>query len=110
MAPPLERARHEILLIEPDGRILGGADAVARILRQLPAGAVVGRWLALPGVRRVAAVAYRWLARRRRPISRLLHLDEAPNPGADAEYQIRSTAVTDSVHSAESPDEESPCC
>jgi predicted DCC family thiol-disulfide oxidoreductase YuxK len=52
--------------VDADGRVFAGELAVAQVLRvsrpwARPAGVVIG----LPGVRSVAAVAYRWVARNR---------------------------------------------
>ena len=60
------RVRYEILWVEPDGRIEGGAAAFAAWL-SFPGGpwAAVGRAMAAPGVRSVAALVYRFVARHR---------------------------------------------
>jgi predicted DCC family thiol-disulfide oxidoreductase YuxK len=56
-------------LVLPDGRVLGGADAVPEILRRLPR----WRWLAtlfeVPGVRPLARRAYAWIATNRMRLS-----------------------------------------
>ena len=61
-----ERAQTEVLWVETDGRVVGGAAAFAAWLRFRggPYG-VVGRVMALPGVRSVAAGVYRVVARNR---------------------------------------------
>ncbi|GAB2733533.1 hypothetical protein GCM10027174_02790 [Salinifilum aidingensis] len=58
-----ERARGEVLWVAADGRVLGGAAAVAGVLRSaaLPWRAL-GHALDLPGVRFLAERAYRWTA------------------------------------------------
>ncbi|HYK82413.1 MAG TPA: DUF393 domain-containing protein [Gemmatimonadales bacterium] len=52
-------------LVLPDGRVFAGADAAPELLRLLPG----KRWWAaafrVPGVRPLARVVYRWIARRR---------------------------------------------
>ena len=61
-----ERARYEVLWVEPDGRTEGGAAAFAAWLRFRGGPyALVGRILAAPGVRSVAAIVYRFVARHR---------------------------------------------
>jgi predicted DCC family thiol-disulfide oxidoreductase YuxK len=61
-----ERARYEVLWIEPDGRVEGGAAAFAAWLRFRggPYG-LLGRGMTLPVVRSVAAGIYRFVARHR---------------------------------------------
>ncbi|SDT02974.1 Predicted thiol-disulfide oxidoreductase YuxK, DCC family [Friedmanniella luteola] len=61
-----ERAQTEVLWVEPDGRVIGGAAAFAAWLRFRggPYG-VAGRAMGLPGVRSVAARVYRLVARNR---------------------------------------------
>jgi predicted DCC family thiol-disulfide oxidoreductase YuxK len=59
----------EMKLRMGDGRMVGGVDAVFAILETSGWGwflAKVGRW---PGVHAVAAMVYRWVARRRHGIS-----------------------------------------
>ncbi len=60
------RAQHEVLWVAADGRVFGGAAAVAAMLRAaaLP-WRVLGHLLALPGVRTLAEWAYRWIAEHR---------------------------------------------
>ncbi|GAB3684359.1 thiol-disulfide oxidoreductase DCC family protein [Saccharopolyspora tripterygii] len=57
------RARHEVLWIDRSGRVFGGAEAVARLLKscRLP-WAVLGRIMSAPLLRTIAARAYRWVA------------------------------------------------
>lgn len=61
-----ERARTEVLWVEPDGAVRGGAAAVASWLRYRggPYG-LLGRGMDLPVVRSLAAVAYRVVAANR---------------------------------------------
>jgi len=61
-----ERATHEVLWVEPSGRIHGGAQAIARLL--LTAGgiyAAAGWALRTPPIRWVAAGVYRVIANNR---------------------------------------------
>ena len=57
-----ERAEYELLWVTPDGRVYGGADAVAMLLRDSGVLAVLGAVLGWPGVRSVAHRLYRWIA------------------------------------------------
>jgi predicted DCC family thiol-disulfide oxidoreductase YuxK len=58
----LEGAMH---LVSPAGRVYAGAEAAAPLLGLLPGGRMLAAPLALPGAGRVAAAAYRWVARHR---------------------------------------------
>jgi predicted DCC family thiol-disulfide oxidoreductase YuxK len=61
-----ERARHEVLWVEPNGRIEGGAAAFAAWLRFRGSSyALLGLTMATPGVRSGAALVYRFVARHR---------------------------------------------
>ncbi|MFQ5746075.1 MAG: thiol-disulfide oxidoreductase DCC family protein [Gemmatimonadota bacterium] len=104
-------AAEEILVVEPDGRVLGGIEALGAILRQDPRTALIGRWLTLPGIRRVGAAGYRWVARRRRELSRWLRLAGRPNLEGDPEYEVGSDCAA--IHAAAHPHPpapETPCC
>ena len=60
------RARYEVLWVSPEGRVFGGAQAVAKLL--LDSGglwAVLGFLLRIPPFRWVAFAAYRGIARNR---------------------------------------------
>jgi len=58
-----ERAEYELLWVTQDGRVHGGADAVAMLLRDSGAlFALLGAVLRLPGVRSVAHRLYRVIA------------------------------------------------
>jgi predicted DCC family thiol-disulfide oxidoreductase YuxK len=58
-----ERAAYELLWVTPDGRIYGGADAVAMLLRDSGGMfAVLGGVLGWPGLRSVAHRLYRLIA------------------------------------------------
>lgn len=61
-----DRARHEVLWVDLDGAVRGGAPAVAAWLRY--AGqpwSAAGSVLTWPGVRQLAALGYRWIAEHR---------------------------------------------
>ncbi|GAA1850815.1 thiol-disulfide oxidoreductase DCC family protein [Microlunatus capsulatus] len=61
-----ERAQTEVLWVEPDGAVAGGAAAFAAWLRfRGGAYALLGRAMGLPLVRPVAAAVYRLVARNR---------------------------------------------
>ena len=61
-----ERARHEVLWVTPNGRVYGGAAAVARLLLRAGGGwAPLGALLTLPPVSWLAGVGYRLIARNR---------------------------------------------
>ena len=58
--------REAVQHVGSDGKVRGGADAIARLLSEagLP-WAVLGRAMSLPGIIHVARPAYRWVARNR---------------------------------------------
>jgi predicted DCC family thiol-disulfide oxidoreductase YuxK len=56
-------------LVLPDGRVLGGADAVPEILLRIPRWRWLARIFALPGVRPVARRIYAWIADNRMRLS-----------------------------------------
>ncbi len=56
-------------LVLPDGRVLGGADAVPEILLRIPRWRWLARMFALPGVRPVARRVYAWIAANRMRLS-----------------------------------------
>lgn len=58
-----------IQLVLPDGRVLGGADALPEILRRLRGWRWAAALFRLPGAGLVAPLAYRWIARNRYRIS-----------------------------------------
>lgn len=60
--PALEEAVH---LAAPDGRVWAGAAVARPLLALLPGGRLLAAPLALPGAQRLAAAAYRWVARHR---------------------------------------------
>ena len=53
----------------PDGRVLGGADAVPELMRRIRGWGWLARLFALPPVRPVARQVYAWIARNRMKIS-----------------------------------------
>lgn len=77
---PAERAREALYLVAPDGRRWSGAEATARLMMLLPGRwlTAVGRLLRLPGLRRLAEAAYRWVARNRARISRATGVHRPP--------------------------------
>lgn len=77
---PEERARRALYLVAPDGRRWSGAEAVARTALLLPGRwwSVLGRLLLLPGLRQLAEVGYRWVARNRGPLARLTGIHRPP--------------------------------
>jgi predicted DCC family thiol-disulfide oxidoreductase YuxK len=60
-----EAALHAIQVVEPDGRVRSGFDAVTGILAVLPGGFLIAPWLALPPVARLGEKAYGHVAARR---------------------------------------------
>jgi len=68
----IESFRESVHLIEPDGKVSRGAEAVFRLLALRPGG---GRWLwwyrHMPGFAAVSESAYRWVAAHRFLASRL---------------------------------------
>lgn len=81
---PPERFAGEMQLILPDGRVVGGATAIAESLRVLPGYRWLGALLRLPPILWMARRLYAVIARNRRRISRSLCLvpalpDDAPS-------------------------------
>ena len=56
-------------LVLPDGRVLGGADAVPELLRRIRGWGWVAGVFGLPPVRPIARTVYGWVARNRMRIS-----------------------------------------
>jgi len=83
LPPGVSREEAQAAVVVVDGqRKWTGAAAVARLLRELPAWAPLGLFLALPGVRAAAAAGYAAFAPRRHRVSALLGLEScAVRPG-----------------------------
>jgi len=62
----LEAAMH---LVSPDCRVFVGAAAAAPLLRLLPGGSLLATLFGVPGIPRLAAVVYQWIARNRHHLS-----------------------------------------
>ena len=60
-----ERCRSEMVLLEPDGRLLGGFQAFARLTLKLPFLMVLAPLVHLPGAAWVGTRVYRWIATHR---------------------------------------------
>ena len=60
-----EACLREMYLVDEEGRAFAGADAVAQVLRRLPAWRPIGWMLSAPGVKQAAALGYRLVARNR---------------------------------------------
>lgn len=65
-------AERAVVLVEPGGRQLEGAPAVAAVLRTLPGWRWLGRTLDLALVRPLARAGYRWVADHRGFVGRLV--------------------------------------
>lgn len=79
-----ERTRYEVLWVETDGTIFGGAAALAAWLRHHGGPlAVLGRAMTLPGIRIVAAAVYRLIARNRGRLPGGSPACALPPPGAE---------------------------
>lgn len=55
----------EMVLVLPDGRILGGGDALPDLYSRVPRLRPIAGLLRLPGVRTIRNAVYRWMAARR---------------------------------------------
>ena len=64
------RTSGEIIVRDGTGREWGGADAIARLLRASPRLAILGQAMTLPGIRQVAHLGYRGVARLRHRLAR----------------------------------------
>jgi len=60
-----ERLRAQLHVTDAEGRLYGGAEAVLRLLRDVPSLAWLGRLGALPGLRGVSRLLYRLVAKYR---------------------------------------------
>lgn len=65
-------------LIEPDGRIFVGADAVYHIARALPFWRAFAWLYRVPGIHALARWAYAWVAARRLRLAEACELPDAP--------------------------------
>ncbi len=65
----------QVHLITPEGKIYRGADAVGILAGLFPESRYLGRFILLPGIRRIARVVYRFVARHRLKLSRLTTLN-----------------------------------
>jgi predicted DCC family thiol-disulfide oxidoreductase YuxK len=64
-----EQCMTAMQLVLPDGRVLGGADAVPELMRRIRGWGWVAGVLALPPMRSLARGVYGWIARNRMKIS-----------------------------------------
>jgi predicted DCC family thiol-disulfide oxidoreductase YuxK len=80
-----DRLAREIVLVRGDGAVVGGAMVFAALWRRMPGWRLVGAALAAPGIRTVAALAYRMVASRRRWLSQRLGLRACALPLANPE-------------------------
>ena len=60
----LDHVRRHIYVLDSEGRLHRGADAIALLWRATPRRRWLGRLIALPGIRSVARVGYDWFADR----------------------------------------------
>lgn len=68
-----EEVQHTILVTDASGqRIWRRNEAVAQVLRALPYGVYLARWMELPGIRSLAQLAYEGFAARRHLVSQFL--------------------------------------
>lgn len=56
----------EMILVLPDGRVLGGGQAMSALWRRVPRLKLIAWLLALPGISLLRDLGYRWVAARRR--------------------------------------------
>lgn len=70
--PPVEQMRDELHLIDPDGHIYKGADAVFRLAKILPRTRTYGKILSLPVIGVLARPVYRLVARNRMKLSAIM--------------------------------------
>jgi predicted DCC family thiol-disulfide oxidoreductase YuxK len=60
-----EALRAQMHVVQADGAVFAGAEAVVRIMRELPGWRFLSRLYRVPGLGRAADAAYRYVARRR---------------------------------------------
>ncbi len=70
----LEETEHTVVVLEEDGRKLVRAEAVARVLRELPRYGPLAAVLSAPGLKALANLGYDQFARRRHRVSAALGL------------------------------------
>jgi len=70
--------REEMKLLRADGPVCGGADALAALLRAVWWLCPLGVLMAVPGLRHLARLGYRWLARNRYCFSGTCQLNHSP--------------------------------
>ena len=68
----------EIHVIDGDGRVFAGFRGTHRLLRSVPVGWPIWALLHLPGMMWLGNRLYRWIARHRYAVNRLLGVDLAP--------------------------------
>ena len=64
-----EQCMTAMQLVLPDGRVLGGADAVPELMRRIRGWGWVAGVFSIPGVRPIGRRVYAWVARNRMKIS-----------------------------------------
>jgi len=57
--------RAQLHVVQADGAVFAGAEAVVRIMRELPRWRLLSGLYRVPGMKRIADAAYRYVARRR---------------------------------------------
>lgn len=83
-----DRAQSEVLLVDPTGKVFGGAAAVAQILRAsrlAPLGAILDSRAVLP----IAQVIYSWVARNRSRLPQACGIGSAGESGRH--IKVRNT-------------------
>ncbi|UCE24731.1 MAG: DUF393 domain-containing protein [Candidatus Zixiibacteriota bacterium] len=73
--PAHRKLLEQMHLVTPEGRVYRGADAVGVLARVLPKSRYIGNFILLPGVRQLARIIYRLIARHRLSVSRLCSLN-----------------------------------
>ncbi len=85
---PAEAAR-ALQLIDPDGRVRGGFDAVGGVVEILPGGVLIAPYFRLPGIRQVGRRAYARVADRRvcryQPVPAGTSVTQPRRPGPTSE-------------------------
>ncbi len=87
---PEERFRASVQLIDPDGRVTQGAEAVFRSLAHARGGGIfLAAYRFVPGVKPVTELAYRIVARNRRLFSMLTRWVWGPSPDPPSYFLAR---------------------